>query len=210
MPVRSLHCCAHCAVHVPVFLGTPSFLHSLTTVPKRNFSLSFSFAMIFSAAPILLLWLSLEAYSIPTQLPRIKIPLRVRSPLNGRSISELGAIAKYQRDVAMSKYARTSNRKRSTGYNLYVPFDQFAARAHSGWTGSSIKTMIPRAYRWLHWPLLLTRTQILWLARPGDATDVVQCLARHRLGVSGPCVSAGVDADTRIQRLLGSWKHVWI
>lgn len=81
-----------------------------------------------SVGSVLLLWFSLQAYAAPTDPPPppggLKIPLQLRSPTNGRSLSELGRLAKSQRDTAIAKYSLQENRldKRSTGYNLYVLF----------------------------------------------------------------------------------------
>lgn len=76
-----------------------------------------------SAASVLLLWCALEARAVPTNSlsPGLNMPLRVRSPIDGRNVDELGDIAKRLRDTAIHKYAkRSSNQKRSSGYNLCV------------------------------------------------------------------------------------------
>ena len=72
----------------------------------------------------LLLWSSLEVHGAPTpDTPAgLTIPLRMRSPTNTRNLTELGRIAKSQRDAVIAKYSGPSNQKRSTGYNLYVFF----------------------------------------------------------------------------------------
>lgn len=119
---------------------------------------------VVSIASMLLLWCSSEASGAPTDAPPpvtggLKIPLRMRSPMSGRSLAERGLLAKRQRDVAIAKYARQPNQKRSEGYNLYVPPFQVVCpflacvcvrcvRCADGsiCTGSSIKTTIQGAW----------------------------------------------------------------
>ncbi|KAG6374669.1 aspartic peptidase domain-containing protein [Boletus reticuloceps] len=88
-----------------------------------------------SAASVLLLWFSLEACGAPTTSSTpggLTIPLRMRSLTSGRNLTELGHIAKGQRDAVMNKYAiQPLRRKRSSGYNLIV--DQ---QYDSGYYGS--------------------------------------------------------------------------
>ncbi|KAH0836319.1 aspartic peptidase domain-containing protein [Lanmaoa asiatica] len=69
-----------------------------------------------------------------TDLPTpggLTMPLRMRSPTSARDLTELGLLAKSQRDTVIAKYSGQPNQKRSTGYNMIV--DQ---NSDSGYYGS--------------------------------------------------------------------------
>jgi len=76
-----------------------------------------------ASAVSILLWFSLEACAAPTDPSTpagLTIPLRMRSSASSRNLTELGLLAKRQRDGAIAKYSGQANRKRSNGYNLIV------------------------------------------------------------------------------------------
>ncbi|KAF9219784.1 acid protease [Gyrodon lividus] len=75
-----------------------------------------------SLASLVLLWGSLETLGAPTHPASVAgqtMPLRKRNPVN-LDVTELGQLAKSQRDAVVAKYGGSSAQKRSTGYNLIV------------------------------------------------------------------------------------------
>ncbi|KAG9309507.1 aspartic peptidase A1 [Chiua virens] len=81
----------------------------------------------FVSAVSILLWFSLGASGAPTEQtspPGVTMSLRSRSPTGNLDGTELGLLAKRQRDGVIAKYSKRSLQKRgSTGYNLIVDED---------------------------------------------------------------------------------------